>query len=688
VVGDFLVGPDTDPCTNETAGATGDACEGAATARADEDRNRYFQGGTPGEVEDLGGTILFGDFTFLGTGDVFNDDSFQLTAQGLRGNTIFAGATQQVVIQRDDEDAFLNDVVMSSGGLDAGILLSDGEGTTNGDTYQNDTGTLTLEFGIIDTDNETWEWIILNPNFEPDLAGRNNSARGTGVVNLGSRDSYINGPVSRVVEFGAATGGTVPSGYLFPVGTQGDERTEGTGGGDREVDYFRPLLLQFPDDLGRASVARVDYLQEDQLPTALDLPEDGLLVDHATFSPSGTPTTANLLLDEVADGFYWKLEFDRIPSWDPNLRLELQGLANLFDITALRIIQWDCDGTNPRLAGVYDLESDPTIDDGSFVLNDVIDGVPNVTQEGVNVEGCQIFGIATNSGINPVNAPGGARFAGVQYINVSGADAELGGTTVGECEATPFRATLSGTDLGGGVTAAPEQDYIVIETTNGTLVKTNARRTANSGDAEFYFVHAQEDAPTVDLVTLDPFNDNTINGLWENNRAFGYVGNYRPVDPETYNIALTAADGSSIVDVYRFDFGPLGGEPFTFLAACDVLIGFDADGNQITGDLVTGTEEETDLPTEFALDGNYPNPFNPSTTIQFALPETAEVTVEVIDVLGRQVMTIPAQMMEAGAQRSVQVNAASLASGTYIYRVIAQTATDKMVKTGRMTLVK
>lgn len=679
IVGDFIVGPDTDPCTNETAAATGDECEGAATPRDDEERNRYFQGGTPGEVEDLGGTILFGDFTFLGTGDVFNDDSFLLTEQGLRGNTIFVGATQQNVVQRQDEDAFLNDVVMSSTGLDAGILLQQ-------DTFQNDTGTLTLEFGIIDTDDETWEWIILNPGFEPDLAGRNNSARGTGVVNLGSRDSYINGPVSRVVEFGAATGGTVPAGYLFPVGTQGDERTDGTG--DREVDFFRPLLLQFPDDLGRASVARVDYLQEDQLPQALELPEDGLIVDHATFSGSGVPTAASLLLDTVADGFFWKLEFDRIPSWDPNLRLELQGLANLFDITSLRIIQWDCDGTNPRLAGVYDLESDPTIDDGSFVLNDVIDGVPNVTQEGVNVEACQILGIATNGGINPINAPNGARFAGVQYINVSGATATFGDVTLDDKEATPFRATLAGTDIGGGVTAAAEGSYIVIETTNGTLVKTNARRTANSSDAEFYFVHAQEDAPTVDLVTLDPFNDNTINGLWENNRAFGYVGNYRNVDAETYNIALTTADGLTIVDVYRFDFGALGGEAFTFMAACDMLLGVDADGNFIFGDLVTSNEEGVDLPTEFALDGNYPNPFNPSTTIQFALPETAEVTVEVIDVLGRQVMTIPAQMMEAGAQRSVQVNAASLASGTYIYRVIAQTATDKMVKTGRMTLVK
>ena len=95
-----------------------------------------------------------------------------------------------------------------------------------------------------------------------------------------------------------------------------------------------------------------------------------------------------------------------------------------------------------------------------------------------------------------------------------------------------------------------------------------------------------------------------------------------------------------------------------------------------------------ELPTTFELLGNYPNPFNPSTTISFDLPQTAEVTVEIIDMLGRSVMTLPAKQMEAGAARTVEVNASNLASGAYLYRLIATTATETLVKTGRMMLIK
>src|SRR6266571_8214531 len=43
------------------------------------------------------------------------------------------------------------------------------------------------------------------------------------------------------------------------------------------------------------------------------------------------------------------------------------------------------------------------------------------------------------------------------------------------------------------------------------------------------------------------------------------------------------------------------------------------------------------IPEQFALLGNYPNPFNPTTTIKYRLPEVSNVTVEVYDVLGRLV---------------------------------------------------
>lgn len=102
---------------------------------------------------------------------------------------------------------------------------------------------------------------------------------------------------------------------------------------------------------------------------------------------------------------------------------------------------------------------------------------------------------------------------------------------------------------------------------------------------------------------------------------------------------------------------------------------------------VTGIFDDT-LPQDFALRGNYPNPFNPSTTVSFDLPESADVTIKVVDALGREVMSVPVQAVQAGANRMLEIDASSLASGTYMYRVIAKGATSTMVDSGTMTLVK
>jgi hypothetical protein len=103
---------------------------------------------------------------------------------------------------------------------------------------------------------------------------------------------------------------------------------------------------------------------------------------------------------------------------------------------------------------------------------------------------------------------------------------------------------------------------------------------------------------------------------------------------------------------------------------------------------VTDTETGAELPTEFVLNGNYPNPFNPTTSISVDLPATADVTVQVMDLLGREVMAIPSQTMTAGANQTIQINASSLSSGIYLYRVIARSASETNVQVKTMTLLK
>ena len=89
------------------------------------------------------------------------------------------------------------------------------------------------------------------------------------------------------------------------------------------------------------------------------------------------------------------------------------------------------------------------------------------------------------------------------------------------------------------------------------------------------------------------------------------------------------------------------------------------------------------VPTEFAIYQNYPNPFNPSTKIRYQLPKESNVTIKIYDILGSEVVTLLNENKEAGTYE-VELNAQSLSSGTYIYRIVA----GDFVETRKMSLLK
>lgn len=81
--------------------------------------------------------------------------------------------------------------------------------------------------------------------------------------------------------------------------------------------------------------------------------------------------------------------------------------------------------------------------------------------------------------------------------------------------------------------------------------------------------------------------------------------------------------------------------------------------------LATTSVERDDAPTGFGLMANYPNPFNPSTVIDFRLSVSGEASVRVYDLLGREVARLVSGRMSAG-QHSVTFDAAGLSSGMYL----------------------
>jgi len=91
-------------------------------------------------------------------------------------------------------------------------------------------------------------------------------------------------------------------------------------------------------------------------------------------------------------------------------------------------------------------------------------------------------------------------------------------------------------------------------------------------------------------------------------------------------------------------------------------------GSNVWSSVLTDVTEESALPTEFSLSNNYPNPFNPTTNIQFSLPENGAVSLAVYNLIGQEVTRIVEQRYSAGTH-SVTFNASRLSSGVYIYKL-------------------
>ena len=101
----------------------------------------------------------------------------------------------------------------------------------------------------------------------------------------------------------------------------------------------------------------------------------------------------------------------------------------------------------------------------------------------------------------------------------------------------------------------------------------------------------------------------------------------------------------------------------------------------VVGVGISGNTNE--IPVEFKLYNNYPNPFNPATKIKFDLPNVSNVKLFVYDILGREVSRIIDGELKAGKYEA-DFNASNLPSGVYFYRLITGGFTD----TKKMLLIK
>lgn len=106
-------------------------------------------------------------------------------------------------------------------------------------------------------------------------------------------------------------------------------------------------------------------------------------------------------------------------------------------------------------------------------------------------------------------------------------------------------------------------------------------------------------------------------------------------------------------------------------------------GGQEHGIFVSVGEQQGQLPTHFELGQNFPNPFNPTTTIEVSVSQTRHVNLTVFDLLGQEVATLVAHELPPGKHK-VEWNAEGVASGVYFYRLRA----GDVVQTKRLILLR
>lgn len=165
---------------------------------------------------------------------------------------------------------------------------------------------------------------------------------------------------------------------------------------------------------------------------------------------------------------------------------------------------------------------------------------------------------------------------------------------------------------------------------------------------------------------------------------------------DNFEIATSWKDSTMTVLVYNFTNTPITpGRKDIFHVVdespvIDSAIIANTEGKEIkiASIVYSSTESDIELPLDFSVQPNFPNPFNPTTTIRYTMPVVGGVKIEVFDVLGRRVGLYNESMKLPGSHEFV-FDASRLATGMYLYRLsISHTNGTWISATEKMLLIK
>jgi hypothetical protein len=273
-------------------------------------------------------------------------------------------------------------------------------------------------------------------------------------------------------------------------------------------------------------------------------------------------------------------------------------------------------------------------------------------------------------------------------------------------------------DQAGPVCATPESNSIYeIAHDDGS-----AETSYNFGTLNYFAVKFTPSGYPADLYRASIYTAGATNGVglvhvWDDDGENGspgtilleglpitFVGNtWKYISLSDFNITIN--EGSFYVGMQEMNPPPIGidtDSPSTnSIINIDDGSGWEPLGNYFEGALMVRAELDSmnvlgiddgitgNIPESFGLKQNFPNPFNPTTTIEFDLASGAFASIVLYDVTGREVKTLVNSNLQAG-HYVFDLNASELSSGMYFYKLTAQNFDGQMIfsSTKKMVLMK
>jgi hypothetical protein len=238
------------------------------------------------------------------------------------------------------------------------------------------------------------------------------------------------------------------------------------------------------------------------------------------------------------------------------------------------------------------------------------------------------------------------------------------------CIANPQGHTGYGPDTWGLTASDDPWGYLAHEpyaTDNGTITPTAA-------------LSSMPYTPTESISALKNFYRTYYSNLWG---EYGFKDAFN-LDVNWFANSYLAIDQGPIIDMIENHRSNLLWN--NFMANSEIPAMLDSIG--FVPDSTVDVKDDKIIIDDFKIIGNYPNPFNPSTTIVFTIPKTEKVVINVYNVLGEEIIKLADREFTAGkneiAWNGLDKNGSSVNSGIYFYTI----KLEEQIQTGKMVLLK